>query len=839
MGVPLRPPAWEEDEPFLPEEGVRVIGDYELLDEGRVGGMGIVYRARQRSLNRIVALKMIRFSHRPTVADRRRFQREAEAVARLRHDHIVQIYEAGEHEGHPYFSMEFMEGGDLGKELERCGGDPFPLRPAAEMLVAITRAVHHAHENGFLHRDLKPGNILLDASGRPYVTDFGLAKILLSSAETDAPSSTFDLQPASHLTRAGSAMGSPGYASPEQTTGGSEQVTRASDVFALGAIFYRLITGRSPFPMKWEPYLKAIRSPNVRKPAELNRIIDADLQAICLKCLKREPAQRYATAQDMAEDLQHWLQGEPVFARPVSRWERGWKWFRRHPVKAVMLTTIAASLVLAVGWFGQWQRAEKQRAGREVAQRRLVLKNAENHFADHRADLALTTLAGALRERPDHRAAAERLLNALAQRTFLAPSRQILPWPLDAGGLNSDGKLRVLGIGTNTITVMDVQSGRMLVHLTDAHSRVIRDVRFSPDGQRIVSAGADSNAVVWSARDGTRLLTLAHPAAVNHAEFSPDGSLLATAARDGAARLWNTTNGQPVGDVMAHDQAVRTARFSRDGRLILTASEDHTIRLWDALTTDAASESAHLPTAVLDACFAKDGQRIVTRTFDGQINTFSITQRTPWFPASADETAAAHQLLSLERTQRLAALRRTIAERIGGEILSIDLSADGLLFSAGFADGAARLWRTRDAEPLGEPLFHEAKVNCVRFSPDGLRLVTSTSKGKVRLWDVPTGQPLSDADQSPKSIVAVAFSKDGDWVISSAGLKFEVPKVKGDVPVWLPQFAESLAGVAANVKGAAQNGPELFPIDPTVWQNLTPTNQLTRWVKRAFANTTE
>jgi serine/threonine protein kinase len=821
----------------------RLIGDYELLDEGRAGGMGIVYRARQRRLNRVVALKMIRFAWKPTDPHLVRFRREAEAVARLRHENIVEIYEASEHGDQPYFSMAFIEGSNLAEQLKEHPG-PLPLRRAAALMAAIARAVHHAHERGVLHRDLKPSNILLDGVGKPYVTDFGLARLepnrLAATLDPRELLESEDIEPATpfladQLTHAG--LGTLGYASPEQVAGRAKEISRASDVFSLGAVLYHAITGQAPFSTTdWSKFFEEVSSGQVRGPATINPEIDADLEAVCLRCLEPQPGRRYATTQALAEDLEHWLRGEVVLARPVGRGERTWKWVRRHPIKGGLITTAAACVLLAAGLVNQWRQATQQRHQREATYRRLSLKAAEQQFTDGRADLALNLLARALRERPDNRATAERLLNALSQRTFLVPLATSLSLPSDTGEFSTDGTRRVVGLRTNTIMVFDTRDSNVVVCIPNAHERVIRDVRFSPDGKRLVSGAADSKAVVWSASTGERQLTLPHSASVNHAEFSPDGSRIVTASRNQTAHLWDAFTGQPVGNAMMHDNSVATARFSANGQFILTASDDHTIRMWDAQTTAPACEPARLPTAVSDARFAPDGRHIIAVTFDGSAITLFITHLAPWSVATAQESAVA--LRPQPQSARLSELRQKVAARSGTQVLAVDISSDGRLVAAGCADGAARLYLTRTLELQGEPLFHDAKVNCVRFSPDGLRLVTSTSSGIVRLWDVSSGQPLSDPDLSPRSILAVAFSGDGGWIITSAGLKFEVPRVEGDVPDWLPQLAEGLAPPIQENTPQPESG-FAPPFDLAAWRNLSFSNSLARWVRRALDDTVE
>ena len=301
-------------------------GDYELLSEISRGGMGVVFQARQRSLNRIVALKMV-LAVGTSTTDSERFLVEALAVARLSHPHIVPIYEVGEHGGRPFFTMEYISGGSLRERTGEFRGDQ---RAMAQLMATVARAVEHAHRRGILHRDLKPGNILLDERREPHVTDFGLAKCL------DEESS---------LTQAGAIVGTPSYMAPEQAQAVTDLST-AVDVYGLGAVLYELLTGRPPFKGETalETMMKA-RSQAPAAPRQMAADVDPDLETICLKCLEKEPLARYASAAALADDLERWLVGKPIHAREVSIRERLVKWSRRQPLLAGAAATIGVACV--------------------------------------------------------------------------------------------------------------------------------------------------------------------------------------------------------------------------------------------------------------------------------------------------------------------------------------------------------------------------------------------------------------------------------------------------------------------------------------------------------------
>ena len=305
------------------------LGDYELLEEVGRGGQGVVFRARQKSLNRTVALKVISLGQWASEAHLKRFRREAEAAASLDHPGIVPIHEVGERDGSCYFSMKFVEGGQLDEVVRR---KPTSVRQAAELIAKVARTVHYAHEHGILHRDIKPGNILLDKNGEPHLTDFGLARLL-------------DTQ--SSVTRTIDVLGTPSYMAPEQAAGETTKLSKATDVYGLGAVLYQLLTGQPPFAggTTYET-IRLLRDTEPRPPRLLNPKIDRDLSTICLKCLEKDPQRRYSSALALAEDLEHWLKHEPIQAKPSGFFTHARKWVRRNPSTTVLLTLLVA---LAVG----------------------------------------------------------------------------------------------------------------------------------------------------------------------------------------------------------------------------------------------------------------------------------------------------------------------------------------------------------------------------------------------------------------------------------------------------------------------------------------------------------
>src|SRR5438309_1456215 len=308
------------------------LGDYELLEEIGRGGQGVVFRARQKSLNRVVALKVISLGQWASKAHLKRFRLEAEAAARLEHPGIVPIHEVGERDGSCYFSMKFVEGGQLDEVVRRA---PMSIRQAAELIAKVARTVHYAHQHGILHRDIKPGNILLDGKGEPHLTDFGLARLV----ETE-----------STMTRTLDVLGTPSYMAPEQATGNNAAVSSVTDVYGLGAVLYQLLTGQPPFAggATYET-IKLLLDTEPRQPRLLNPKIDRDLSTICLKCLEKDPKRRYFSAQALAQDLERWLRHEPIQARRIGVFARGGKWVRRNPTSTLLVASLVG-LAAAAGW---------------------------------------------------------------------------------------------------------------------------------------------------------------------------------------------------------------------------------------------------------------------------------------------------------------------------------------------------------------------------------------------------------------------------------------------------------------------------------------------------------
>src|SRR5262249_50583913 len=365
----------------MPEE----LGDYQLMEEIGCGGQGVVYRARQKSLNRIVALKVIGLGRWATRAHIKRFRFEAEAAASLDHPCIVPIHEIGESDGSCYFSMQLVEGRRLDEVTKR---EPIPNRRAAELIVKLARTISYAHKRGILHRDIKPGNILIDADGVPHLTDFGLARLVERESTITGTMAE--------------ALGTPSYMAPEQAAGDAAQLTQATDVYGLGAVFYHLLTGHPPFAggTIYE-VVRLVLETQPRQPRLWNSKVDRDLSTICLKCLEKDPERRYSSALALAEDLERWLQHEPIQAQRAGVLTRGRKWVQRKPATAAVIA-LSVALAMAVGviiWKGELVRRPTTTGIAVLPFENLSNDREDASFADGVQDDLLTKLAniGALK----------------------------------------------------------------------------------------------------------------------------------------------------------------------------------------------------------------------------------------------------------------------------------------------------------------------------------------------------------------------------------------------------------------------------------------------------------
>jgi len=578
--------------------------DYVLVNELGKGGMGVVYRARQTKLNRDVALKQMKLSggelERGTA--KARFLAEAAAIAAIKHENVVQVFDYGEMDGQPFMALEFCAGGTLGRLLPKSPAAATAPRELAAVIAQVARGVAAAHALGIVHRDLKPGNVLLDEKGVPKVADFGLAKrVATPDASTDAGAMARGTNP--ELTVAGTVSGTPAYMAPEQARG-DPFVGPEADVWALGVILYEALTGEKPFYDK-DPQvtLKRVLTAAPMPPRAIVAAVPSDLELICLKCLSKKPNERYPDAKELADELARFLRGEPIRARPAGRVERAVKWAKRNPGESGALAAVAATLVIGAAvsiYFGLDARAEARRANREADKAKTSETDARNKGNE------LTRVNGTL----------ERTVDDLGQTNGkLAQSnrdnvRQLVRLTVAAADerINAGDPVAALPALVDGLATLDAEK------LVDPDLERTLRIKFAS-----IAALTPKPVRVWT-----------EPDAVVFAELSADGTRVLTLNRDGTARVTNATTGELVRQLRADTEITRAA-LSPDGARVVTGERNGRVTVWNVAPGNPARVSAALDAPVLHVAFSADGRRVLAAGGNefaaGQLKKTTIRER--------------------------------------------------------------------------------------------------------------------------------------------------------------------------------------------------------------------
>jgi WD40 repeat protein/tetratricopeptide (TPR) repeat protein len=688
---------------------------YEILGVLGRGGMGVVYKARHLALKRVVALKMILSGGHADEGERQRFRAEAEAVARLQHTNIVQVHEVGEHEGLPYAALEFIEGGTFAQRLER---SPVPPREAAELIATLAGAMHLAHSRNIIHRDLKPANILLDANGSPRVTDFGLARRLDSELGQ---------------TQTGTAVGTPSYMSPEQAAGESKRVGPAADVYALGAILYECLAGRPPFQgASAIAVLDMVRNQEPVPPHLLRAGAPADLETICLKCLRKEPEKRYASADALADDLRRWQRGDPIRARPVPTWERVLLWARRRPALAALVVLVPALLAFLLGQ-GIWSDLEIRRALADANAAKLKSQRMSAGLAldrglqlcqEGKVSEGMLWLAESLAVTPeeDHDFATVVRLDLSAWRTAVPVQRAVISHAhgVTCVAYSPDGNTFLSaegGVVRRWDALRGVQVGQAMLQ-----PGAVLSAAYSPDG-RLIATGSDDRTVrIWDVEKGRQVgPAIPQPHVVNSVAFSRDGRWLVAAtgkrtyAVPSSAQIWEVATGKPATPPLPHPTTVRGAVFTSDGRLVITGGYDGVIRYWESATGKLSAEPLRIPAEIGALAISKDGSQLAMGCNNGDAYVYSVSDRKLISPALR--------------------LPRQSADQGSSAVRAIAFHPDGAWLATGCTDSFGHVWEWLPGKQV--PLVHRNYVNSVDFSPDGRQLITGSDDQQVRIWDLP------------------------------------------------------------------------------------------------------
>jgi WD40 repeat protein/tRNA A-37 threonylcarbamoyl transferase component Bud32 len=711
---------------------------YVVLEKLSQGGMGIVYKARQLGFNRIVALKMIRSHFRNDPEFRVRFANEAEAIARLQHPHIVQVFQVGEHENVPYFSMEFCPGGSLHDKLH---GTPLPAKEAAILVRSLAQGVGAAHAAGVIHRDLKPANVLLDAAGTPKVTDFGLARKLDEALQGET----------------GVLLGTPEYMAPEQAEAKGRAVGEPADVYALGAILYECLTGRPPFKAATVlETLAQVKADDPVRPSQLNPGVPLDLETVCLKCLEKYPAKRYQSAAELEAELRRFQDGEPVRARPIGRFARAVKWARRHPARAFAVAVTAIALAVVIGSIVT--ALVQISAARDDAIRQQIV--AQNLAAEKGV---LADANGALAESNGELAAKERRGRLETQEQLLRQRNTTLTAQL---------------LRFQYVAAVDPRRAGQLLDDCNACPLDLRDAAW-----RLYSRSCNAQQPTTLVADNYGFYAVA---------FAPDGRRAATSARTGKVTVWDIVADRVVSEIPSGKVAILSLAFDRSGTVLVGGGNDGSVRFWDA---DRGTQTHVLNDPqggfVNSVALSPDANTVVTLTH-APMNRGSPPQsglttrvRAAVAPATTIGVAATSNCLAIaataiqlrpafappsrvnfERETTLSAWDRATDQqkRIVTEQQAppqaLACSPDGKTVAT-CDNNTVRIWDLSTGHLVRTLPSLPATVSSLAFHPSGRFLALGAWDHTVRLWDLSATREIAVLQDAKAGVTGVAFSSDG------------------------------------------------------------------------------
>ncbi len=745
---------------------VRYFGEYEILEELGAGGMGVVYKARQTKLKRIVALKMIRSGALANSQDVQRFEAEAKAAAKLSHPGIVAVHEVGIHNGQHFYTMDYVEGGSLSR-LHR--DEPVASKRAAKLVRRLAESMHYAHQQGIIHRDLKPANILLGAKGAPRITDFGLAKRLRVDDETQGVT----------MTETGQILGTAGYMSPEQASGKTGLIGPPADIYALGAVLYALLTSRAPFVGESiaDTILQVLQREPV-SPRILNPSVPRDLETICLKCLEKEAHKRYGTAELLAKDLGRFVAGKPVKARPINSIERGWRACRRNPLVSVLLLTVAASLLIGSivsMYFADTASRQAVENSRLAAQERVLREKAEQQQREAEAARLKADTNAKLARRHLYFAHMN-----MAQKAWDDRQIEMVLSLLDRHRPNEREE---------DLRGFEWHYWFRLCHSEliklDQHRDAVNSLAVSSDGTLIASASRDQTVMLWNPATGNISHPLkGHIGSVNCVAISPNGSVVASAGDDGKIRLWDAASGRELSAAMEHAEPVQAIAYSPDGLTLASVDLGGIIQLWNTVSETSKytlSGRAGIPCG-MGISFSSDGRRFASLVPQGvgiwevetgklertimaentRLHSVAFNPKGGTIAASGYGTITMWDADSGRRSWRKSG-------HANKEILGIRFSADGTRIASAGADQTAEI---RDADSGTQVMTlrgHIGSVNDISFGRGGTTLVTASSDGTLKIWEALTSQESPTLSRFRCHATDVLFLPDNSSVLCEGG----------------------------------------------------------------------
>jgi WD40 repeat protein/tRNA A-37 threonylcarbamoyl transferase component Bud32 len=802
------------------------------------GGLGRVWVACDQTLNREVALKELKPGQAADPEACRRFLQEAQVTGQLEHPNIVPVYELAHRpeDGQPFYTMRLIRGRSLRAAIaehhrrrDQGNEDPVEATRLLGAFVSVCQALAYAHSRGVVHRDLKPENVVLGDFGEVIVLDWGLAKVLHGGVAEAAPEPvTVGEDALASATAFGRILGTPAYMAPEQAASRLDLLDARTDVYGLGAILFELLTGRPPHHGRdLAELLHNITHGETPRPRSVELTVPAALDNVCARAMAREPQQRYATALQLAEDVQRFLADEPVdlyFQRGLDLCEQG--------NVGHGLLWLARSLRDAAGAGGAGGAGA---GGAGAALQRAVRTNLAAWSRLLRFPRTMVPHAGwvmAVAFSPDGKTlltgSADRtarlwdvatgqpiglpllLSRGVASVAFSPDGQTVLTasacgaqrWEVTTGqpvgpplhyqeqghlwaaAFSPDGRTILTASADTTARLWDVATGQSVAPPLQ-HEGPVKAATFSPDGRMVLTGSWDNTARLWDATSGTPLAApFRHPDQVWVVAFSPDSRTALTGCADRKARLWDVESGQPIGAPLPHQRMVSAVCFSPDGRTIFTGSDDKMVRSWEAATGHPIGPPLRHPSMVTAVACSGDGRLLATGSFDRKARLWDLTTERPSRPLQEHEGVIASMAFDREGQKVVTGSKQSVARvweaatgrplgpplRIPdwGPVYAVAFSPDGRMLITGGIDCKARLWDAATGEACGSPFPHGTFVMTVGFSPDGRTVLAGSLDGSARLWDVTTGASPGPPLQHRGPVWAAAFSPDGSTILTGS-----------------------------------------------------------------------